>query len=777
MDYTPEQYRDAGFPEGRTAAEATWGPGYVARKMEAKYSQPHHVPAPFVQPEPLVDVIENPITVPYLDEVAAGHAAWMSQPAPPKKPVESVKLRTTDLFDEALFRKHIPAEMMSEKRWVRYFLKPKGDGAFAKIPLGARLGEAGSHSDESSWGTFSECVKNLENDQQGIGYCLTGGVIHCLDVDHCCKKGGIPCNEAMLLLSRLRSWSEYSVSGQGIHVFFKGNVRGHQLKETCLQYWNPKKEPRFIALTCNMVGPAFTTLRDIGDDFNLVFATAAHTSAKIREELKGVDYEQWAKLPEERERTEVVTREKSKTKTRKVVEGFDIKDFLKFYNIPIGNETDNEIGHCLRVATCPIKGEPHVGHNNTTCNFIYPCKDGGLAFHCQSTGCVDSSIGDVIKKLAEDHGPYPNKIYEEKQNSTGRVRKYKLEAVTQEEMEHPVWLWEGYLQANQLTHHAGNSGQGKSPVSRDLIARVSSGAPWPDGKPNTFEKRMVLVLASEDDWNTVITPHLVLAGANLDNIKRFKMTTVEGDTVSEAITALDRDIAQLEECLKDYKDQVGMIVIDPITNYLGKCSMNKEDEVRGLLMPLAELAQRHIVSINTLGHLNKDTNKLLLDRVMGAAAFKGVARQTLFYVQDEESESEFAHVLGFGRKTTTPGMRYVTEERALEIKGRPSKIVCVKWCGTSKLDIEDALITPSKLSDRSASKQVQLLMKSMLRDGFKSSTAVEEAIKREGIELVNWQKAARKVAKSGKNNNIWGWELKVEKQSEFDLNKEEEAAA
>ena len=526
-----------------------------------------------------------------------------------------------------------------------------------------------------------------------------------------------------------------------------------------------------------MIGPAFTTLRDIGDDFNVVFATAAHTSAKIQEELKKLDYDQWAKLPAERERVEVGTQEKSKTKTRKVVEGFDIKDFLKFYNIPIDNETDNEIGHCIRVGSCPLKGEPHVGHNSTTCNFIYPCKDGGLAFHCQSTGCVDSSIGDVIKQLADDHGPYPTKIYEEKQNSAGRVRKYKLEAVTQEEMEHPVWLWEGYLQANQLTHHAGNSGQGKSPVSRDLIARVSSGALWPDGKPNTFEKRMVLVLASEDDWNTVITPHLVLAGANLDNIKRFKMTTVEGDTVSEAITALDRDIAQLEACLKDYKDQVGMIVIDPITNYLGKCSMNKEDEVRGLLMPLADLAQRHIVSINTLGHLNKDTNKLLLDRVMGAAAFKGVARQTLFYVTDENDESEFAHVLGFGRKTTTPGMQYKTEERTLEFKGRPSKIVCVKWCGTSKLDIEGAIATPSKLSDRSANKQVQVLVRALLRDGEKASAMVEQAIKEEGIELTNWQKAARKVARSKKKGTCWVWYLPAPEQAEFDKTNQEERKA
>src|SRR5690348_14945957 len=145
-----------------------------------------------------------------------------------------------DLFDYAKFRQYIPTEMLQEKRWVRYFLKPKPEGGTAKIPFG-------NHSDPTTWSTFDDAVKAIENDQQGIGYCFFGGEIHGLDIDHCRNpESGLICNEAMVLLSRIPSWAEYSVSGQGIHVFFKGSVRGKQLGETCLQYWNPKNSPRFF---------------------------------------------------------------------------------------------------------------------------------------------------------------------------------------------------------------------------------------------------------------------------------------------------------------------------------------------------------------------------------------------------------------------------------------------------------------------------------------------------------------------------------------------------
>src|ERR1700680_921236 len=127
---------------------------------------------------------------------------------------------TNELFDEAKFRKALPPEMLQEKRFVRYFLQAKKGGATSKIPLG-------NHSDSSTWGTFDECVKAIENDNQGLGYNFLGGEIHGLDIDHCRNpKTGQICKEAMVLLSRIPSWAEYSVSGAGVHVLFKGAVRG-----------------------------------------------------------------------------------------------------------------------------------------------------------------------------------------------------------------------------------------------------------------------------------------------------------------------------------------------------------------------------------------------------------------------------------------------------------------------------------------------------------------------------------------------------------------------
>ena len=333
------------------------------------------------------------------------------------------------LFDEKKFRAALPAEMLSEKRFVRFFLKAKPEGGTAKIPLG-------NHSDPNTWSTFDECVKQLENADQGIGYCFLGGDIHGLDIDHCRNpRNGQLCNEAMLLLSRIPSWAEYSVSGAGIHVLFKGQVRGKQLTETCLQFWNPKNSPRFFALTCDMVGDAFTTLKDIGEEFNYIFSTARHISAKIREELRSVDYEQWAALPAERAipAEEVQQRDKTKIKTRKLHKDFKIEDFLTFYELGVDNVARNNIGTCYRLRTCPIKGEPHVGQNSTTTNFILSA-DGGLGFHCQSTGCVEYSVTQVLEQLAKEHGPYPGKIYVEtsqaqaaQQQRTEQVRGSRLE--------------------------------------------------------------------------------------------------------------------------------------------------------------------------------------------------------------------------------------------------------------------------------------------------------------------------------------------------------------
>lgn len=672
------------------------------------------------------------------------------------------------LFDPKKFRELLPAEMLKEKRFVRYFLKDKPEGGTAKIPLG-------SHSDPSTWDTFENCVKAIENNQQGIGYNFLGGDIHGLDIDHCRNpKTGQLCNEAMVLLSRLPSWAEYSVSGCGIHVFFKGNVRGKQLTETCLQYWNPKNSPRFFALTCDMVGEAFTTLKDVGEDFNYIFATARHISAKIREELKSVDYEQWQALPAERAHVEEVKQEKAKKKSKKLHKDFNLEDFLKFYDLEIDNVAKKDIGRCYFLTTCPIKGEAHVGQNNTTTNFILSV-DGGLGFHCQSTGCVEYSVSDVIKKLAEDKGPYPYVIYQQttKQQEPQRVIEYRflsLDDVAESEL---TWLWKGFLPANKLVHFAGASSEGKSPVTLDIIARLTSGKEWPDGTPNT--PGTVILMAGEDDLSDTVKPRLRVAGADFKRVKLFQPFITKDDKQVDLSVAIDRDYQGLVKLVNEL-DDLRLIVIDPITNYLGRADMNKEGDVRGLVsMPLVDLAHTKNCCIITVGHLNKrGADATVLQRAMGAAAFTGVARKVFVFGGDPNSEDKYTHIMGEVRDKAV-AMRYTTTQVVDPDEVQSSKIISVKWGGMVETDM-DEVVNPPKQKEKSQAAQVRTIVQTYLREGQKTAEQIAQLLKENGIpEGYNWQREAKKIKgitqhKGGveRKGDKHYWWLETGRQQEFD---------
>jgi hypothetical protein len=675
-------------------------------------------------------------------------------------------------------RAYLPPEMKAQARFVLYRLESKGDANVGKIPVG-RDGKAGWQK-SSNWFQFEEALAALTSRDSGIGYVLTGDpLIHAIDFDHIrnAETGDI-CPTAKATISTFNSWTEISVSGRGAHIFYTGDVQRYRsLSETCVQAWDRPQETRFFALTGNVLEGFNKPLRDATKEREYLGATARHVSLKCREELELVDRSQWICLPDEPERTpEMDDSERAITKQALRHKDFDLKDFLNFYGFKVVSKAHDEAGEWFRVDWCPIKGAAHATHNCTSTNFLV-AKDGGLGFHCQSSGCKDFGIHQVIKLLGESRGTYEHTpIFVDKTKPL--LYQGSLVDVNPDSMEVPTWMWPGYLQANQLTHHAGDSGEGKSPVLRDIIARVSSGSNWPDGSPNTYAKHGVIVLASEDDWNTTIIPHLKLAGADFSQIKRFVMHRVEGDSVQEAGVALDRDADQLQKCLDENKDTIGMIVIDPITNYLGKCGMNAEDEMRSLLMPLAALARKYVVSINTIGHLNKNSTMPLFDRVMGAKAFMGVARQVVFYGKDRNQDSQFAHVMGLGRTTGTPGMSYTTISKELDIKGNPSPIVCIAWGGTIDADMEEVICKPARQVEKNATSEIRRLIPAFLKDGAKDVEDLRDCLRNQGFgEVVaadNWQRHARQAGASSRKKGSRGseWFMVSKQEQIFDQDRE-----
>jgi hypothetical protein len=649
----------------------------------------------------------------------------------------------------------LPREMLSEKRFVRYFLQPKADGGSAKIPLG-------NHSDPATWLTFEECASQLEH-EQGIGYNFLGGEIHGLDIDHCRNPiTGVVCPEAQKLLERFPSWAEYSVSGQGIHLLFKGEVRGKQLTETCLQYWNPANSPRFFALTGNMVGDAFTKLKDIGTEFNFIFSQAKWFSAKIREELRDVDPKQWAVLPAERVLVEQ-PREKTKTKTRKLHKDFNIEDFLKFYGFVVANVTNNEIGKCYRITTCPIKGETHVGQNATSTNFILS-KDGGLAFHCHSTGCVEYSVSQVIEHLTKEHGKYPKPIYQSSGNEPV-VYTGKLIALSDFTETPATFLWPGFLRDNQLHHFGGRSGQGKSPVTRDLIARVTKGADWPDGAKNIHGPRSVILLAGEDAIETTVLPELRRYGADMSKVFQFIMTTDNGD---ERLVALDSDLRMLKTEAEQLTD-LALVVIDPITNYLGSKNMNKEQEVRDVLMPIAQWSEASNLCTITVGHFNKrGSDAQYLELCMGAAGFVGVARQVFLFGNDPDDADKYTHIITEGRNKQAT-LKFKTTKVKDELQ--PNGVLQVEWLGTVERD-PDEVVNPQKQREKDNNKDAQDFFRRLLEQGNAYSLSeIEGFMKNEGIECASPKRHLNKIgAKTKQVGKIKKWyldafdQLKLEQQ-------------
>ena len=69
------------------------------------------------------------------------------------------------------------------------------------------------------------------------------------------------------------------------------------------------------------------------------------------------------------------------------------------------------------------------------------------------------------------------------------------------------WLWSGRIPLGRITLLVGRPGEGKSFLTTDIAARVTTGSPWPDGRGNA-PKGSVIIISAEDDPADTIRPRL-----------------------------------------------------------------------------------------------------------------------------------------------------------------------------------------------------------------------------------------------------------------------------
>lgn len=320
------------------------------------------------------------------------------------------------------------------------------------------------------------------------------------------------------------------------------------------------------------------------------------------------------------------------------------------------------------------------------------------------------------------------------------------------------WLWTGRLARGKVTALAGDPGMGKSFITLDMAARISTGRPWPDGE-SIPSRGDVVFLAAEDGLADTVRPRLDAMQADVSRVHVLQAIRVANDGGERAF-CLGTDIAWLEETIT----QTGalLVVIDPISSYMGDVNTYNDAEVRTVLMPLVTLAAKTNVAILVLMHLTKDTKAKATQRAMASMAFVAVPRIVLAVGSDPDEPNPFAP----GAKRALGSLKQNICEPATPWAYRTVNNR-LEWIEPRDDIRVDALLAGTVHHDSEARQDVEAFLCRFLADGtWRRSDAIEAAAKNEGISHDRLKKTRKKVCDSQRvgfgPDGFWQCRLKPE---------------
>ena len=204
-----------------------------------------------------------------------------------------------------------------------------------------------------------------------------------------------------------------------------------------------------------------------------------------------------------------------------------------------------------------------------------------------------------------------------------------------------TWLWPDMLACGKLSIFAGEPGVGKSQLTCMMAAAVTNGRKWPDG--TKAPRGSVIIICCEDDAADTLKPRLMAADANCEKV--ILCDWIKKDGVRYHFD-IGQHIAQLSDLVRKEGD-VRLIIIDPISAYMGRADSHVVAEVRQSLSPIQAMAAELGPAVIMISHLNKGGNGSgnAMSRVSGSGAYVAVSRAAYLVVKDPDDETETRRIM------------------------------------------------------------------------------------------------------------------------------------
>jgi hypothetical protein len=239
------------------------------------------------------------------------------------------------------------------------------------------------------------------------------------------------------------------------------------------------------------------------------------------------------------------------------------------------------------------------------------------------------------------------------------------------------WLWPDCIPLGKLVILDGDPDLGKSLLALDLCARLSTGRPFPDGRPGPGPAN-ALVLSAEDNPADTIVPRLVRLGADTGRVAVWQR---EGDDEVWP-WRFPGHIDRLDDALR--QTDARLAVIDPIMAFLDDSVLSASDQsVRRALTPPLHLAEKHRCALLMHRHLNKEVGGRALYRGLGSIAFVAACRVALLVGRDPQAPGR--RVLAQVRNSLAPPQPSL----AYQVTAAAGALPAVEWLGTSAVKADE----------------------------------------------------------------------------------------
>ncbi len=250
-----------------------------------------------------------------------------------------------------------------------------------------------------------------------------------------------------------------------------------------------------------------------------------------------------------------------------------------------------------------------------------------------------------------------------------------LDEIVEEDVD---WIYENVIAIGFISIFAGQTGQGKSFVVCDLIARLTRGDVFPFSADRRPASRVLMI--SEDPLEQMLGPRLNSMGAIGKSVRFMTWEAMASYTLHDTDML---DLAYLE-C-----DLPILLVIDPPQNFLGRTDEHKNAEVRTVLMRVVAWLQKRLAACILIMHVNKQIGKGLaaLDRIMGSVAWATTPRIAMGFTDNPDAPGE--HIMA-GIKNNLGPKAQAVGYRIERIPANPKRAK-IEWSGTLDISADDAM--------------------------------------------------------------------------------------